>query len=170
MDSRFYIIGIKHCGKSSVGNLLAKELNINFYDLDDIIENSVNMDVRSFYKTYGKEAFQKAETRAIKYLEGVKHGFICATGGGICDNIESFEILKKLKNSIYINTPFDTVYSRIIKNGVPAFLKSNDPKNEFLELYKSRNYKYKSMALLEVSGDNLTPQEITSKIVEQLRS
>ena len=169
MNSRYYIIGIKHCGKSTVGLKLSKTMNIPFYDLDDLIEKSVNMSVREFYKTKGKVAFQKAETEAIKTLQKFKGEFICATGGGICDNEECYNLLKKLGNSIYINTSFDTVYSRIIINGIPPFLKSDNPKDEFKELYINRNRLYKQMAYIEIDGNNITPDEITDKILSIIK-
>lgn len=169
MNSRFYIIGIKHCGKSTVGLMLSKAMNIPFYDLDEIIENRVNMSVREFYISKGKEAFQLAETEAITILQAYKGGFICATGGGICDNIEAFNLLKKLSNSIYINTAFETVYERIIKNGIPPFLKTKDPKEEFKVLYTRRNILYNQMAYIEVDGNNITPVEISDKITEILK-
>ncbi len=169
MDSRYYIIGIKHCGKSTVGLKLSEAMNIPFYDLDEIIENAVKMSVREFYKSQGKEKFQLAETEAIKTLQTYKGGFICATGGGICDNKEAYNLLKKLGNSIYINTSFKTVYERIIKNGIPPFLKSDNPKTEFEELYTRRNRLYNQMAYIEIDGNNVSPIEITDKITDMIK-
>ena len=169
MDSRYYIIGIKHCGKSTVGLRLSKTMNIPFYDLDKIIEDSVNMTVRKFYKSRGKEAFQLAETEAIKTLQEYKGGFICATGGGICDNKEACNLLEKIGKSIYINTALETVYDRIIKNGIPPFLKTEDPKAEFKELYTRRNRLYNQMAYIEIDGNNISPMEISDKITDIIK-
>jgi len=35
---RFFLVGVSCIGKSTIGALLTKQLNYNFYDLDDVIE------------------------------------------------------------------------------------------------------------------------------------
>ena len=164
MSKNYYLVGIKHCGKSSVGKQLSQTLNLPFYDLDNIIEDIVNKGVREFYKEFGKDEFQRVETLAINKLQHYTGGFVCATGGGICDNLEASKILKNLQNIIYINTDFETVYTRIISNGIPAFLQSSNPKEEFKDLYINRNKLYTQLAKIEVSGNNLTPNEIVKNI------
>lgn len=167
MSSSYYIIGVKHCGKSSVGRDLADSLKIPCYDLDHLIEKSVNMTVRDFYKKNGKQEFQRVETEALLLLQQKKTNFICATGGGICDNPEAYKILKRTKN-IYINVNFETVYSRIVKNGVPAFLKSDDPKAEFLTMYTSRTELYKTLGTVEIDGNNRTQHQISNELQSKL--
>lgn len=169
MDTRYYITGIKHCGKSTVGLELSKRLNIPFYDLDSIIEQIVNMPVREFFRKEGKAGFYKAEIQAIITMQNTAGSFVCATGGGICDNKDAFNLLQTLGNTIYINTAFKTVYSRIIQNGIPPFLTSDNPELEFKEIYVQRNLKYKKLANIEVSGDDKTPDEICEYIHKRLK-
>ncbi|MGL1890435.1 MAG: hypothetical protein OCD02_02360 [Spirochaetaceae bacterium] len=168
MNNCFYIIGVKHCGKSSVGKDLAHSLNLPFYDLDEIIEKSVNMSVRDFYKKEGKDSFQKQETNAILFLQKQLTGYICATGGGICDNGDAYKILEQTDN-IYLNTSFETVYDRIIKNGIPAFLKSDDPKAEFNRLFLTRTKLYKNLSTIEINGNNKTQHQISLELITKVR-
>lgn len=168
MNSRYYIVGIKHSGKSSVGRAFAEKLDIPFYDLDELIEESVGMGVREYYKKYGKEAFQREETRAVIGLQSEKSEFVCATGGGICDNLEAFALLKDLKNSIYINTCFETVWDRIAKGGIPAFLTSSNPEEEFRQLFSKRNLLYKEMAYLEIDGNLGTPEQLADICIKKI--
>ena len=170
MKKQLFIIGVKHCGKSTVGKLIAKNLNLPFFDLDTIIETKVNMKVRKFFKTYGKIRFQKEETKALhQLLNSEAKSFVCATGGGICDNPTAFLILKECYN-IYINTNFETLYKRISQTGTPAFLKTDNPKEEFRKIYKKRNNLYTELANTEIDGNNTTPLEIKNQIISELRS
>ncbi len=169
MDNRYFIVGIKHCGKSTIGRRLAKELNTLFIDLDTEIESSTGMKVRDFYKKFGKDKFQEKEFEELLKLSKESFNYICATGGGICDNERAFKLLKEMKNTIYINTDFQTVYKRIIANGVPAFLTSENPEDEFRELYTKRNILYKELAQYEVNGSNKSPFEITENIIKRIK-
>lgn len=170
MKKSFYIVGIKHCGKSTVGKILAKDLNIPYYDLDELIEQSVGTSVRSFYIKEGKEAFQQQETLALKKLNTIQSSdFVCGTGGGISDNKQALEILEKTSGKIFINTSFTTVYSRIVKNGIPPFLKTNNPEKEFQNMYNRRTNIYKNICNFEINGDNKTPDQIKIEILNKIK-
>lgn len=170
MNNIYYIVGIKHCGKSTVGRALAQDLNLPYFDLDDLIEKAIGMSVREFYIQSGKDAFQYQEYLALETLKSDdSKGFVCATGGGICDNNKAVDILKTDTGIIFINTPLSIVYSRIIQNGIPPFLKSDDPKHEFSILYTKRTKLYKNIANIEISGEAKTPSQITKEILENLK-
>lgn len=181
---QFYLLGIKHSGKSSVGRELAGILQLPFYDLDHLIEDNIGCSVREFYRENGQEMFQQEEFKALKSLKSSGKSFICATGGGICDNKSARSLLSSgvsellssiasvetsdlmSSNSVYIDVEFDTVYERILRGGIPPFLKSDNPKEEFREMYKRRDGLYRTMASSIVSGNNKTPKEIAQDIIE----
>lgn len=62
------LCGIKHCGKSTLGKMLAAALGLDFYDTDDLILEQCGMDARAIYKSQGKDAFMAAELKACEYL------------------------------------------------------------------------------------------------------
>ena len=63
------LCGIKHCGKSTLGKMLAAALGLDFYDTDDLIYEQTGMDARAIYKSQGKDAFMAAELKACEYLQ-----------------------------------------------------------------------------------------------------
>ena len=63
------LCGIKHCGKSTLGKMLAAALGLDFYDTDDLISEQTGMDARAIYKSQGKDAFMAAELKACEYLQ-----------------------------------------------------------------------------------------------------
>ena len=63
------LCGIKHCGKSTLGKILAAALGLDFYDTDDLIFEQTGMDARAIYKSQGKDAFMAAELKACEYLQ-----------------------------------------------------------------------------------------------------
>jgi len=170
MKSIFYVIGIKHCGKSTVGKKLSVALNIPFFDLDTLIENNVGLTVREFYKKYGKEAFKKQEVTVLEQLTTkYSKSFVCATGGGISDNKDAIEILEKTGQTIFIDTLFPTVYNRIVKNGIPPFLSSETPEKDFLKLYNSRVKVYKKIGNIIIKGDEKIPDAIVKEIINKIK-
>ena len=56
------LMGIKHSGKTSLGKLLAKTLNLTFMDLDNLLEEQYSknriLDFRQLYVKFGESGFR----------------------------------------------------------------------------------------------------------------
>ncbi len=169
MDNNYFITGVKHCGKSTIGRGLAKLLNIPFFDLDELIEKKVRMSVREFYNKEGPESFLQEEYKALIWLKENQAGYVCATGGGICENTKAFEQIDTLGISILIDEIFEVVFLRISKGGIPPFLKSNDPKEEFLTIYNRRIELYRNAAGIVLNAKQRPPKELIREITDQLK-
>ena len=54
---RIYLIGMPGCGKSTLGKVLAKQLNYDFIDMDQYIERQACMFIDEIFDAYGEEYF-----------------------------------------------------------------------------------------------------------------
>ncbi|GEM_PF-213348 len=65
-----FLTGLKHCGKTTLGKMLATRTGRRFYDLDDLLLDEARRDgytsVRELYRTAGREKFQEYEALAAK--------------------------------------------------------------------------------------------------------
>ncbi len=168
--------GIKHTGKSTAGKNLSVRLNFPFDDLDDLIlmELPYKWTIRKWYREKGAQAFMDKETLALqKYLDGCDPDGtkILALGGGTLENARALELLKKHDASILIlDEEEEVLYRRIIRNGIPPFLDTGDPRQAFGELYKKRR------ATLIEQGDhiinihNLDQRQTADELVQVIRS
>ena len=68
MKNAIILTGIKHCGKSTQGKLLAERLGCSFFDTDDIIFDITGKTPRQIYNEQGAQAFMQAETNACEFL------------------------------------------------------------------------------------------------------
>ena len=148
------LCGIKHCGKSTLGKMLADALDLDFYDTDDLIYEQTGMDARAIYKSQGKDAFMAAELKACEYLQELLSApnessqtqeaaaakpkrAVIATGGGICQNEPAIAILKKLGTIVYLEVPEITAAGRIVREArflpdgtiqnLPAYIANKNP-------------------------------------------
>ena len=65
---KIYLIGLPTVGKSRLGKIIAKELKISFYDLDEIITNLNRLSPKEIINNYGEAYFRKLETIALKSI------------------------------------------------------------------------------------------------------
>lgn len=88
------LIGMPSSGKSTVGKMLAKELNKEFIDSDIEIEKLTNMDIPQIFSEYGEKHFREIESMVIANL-ALKQSCVIATGGGAVLNIRNVDLLKE---------------------------------------------------------------------------
>ena len=56
-------LGMMGSGKSSLGSLISKKLNLDFYDTDNVIEKKAGMKISRIFKEKGEYFFRKIEEK-----------------------------------------------------------------------------------------------------------
>ena len=56
-------LGMMGSGKSSIGSLIAKKLELNFIDIDSEIENELGISIKKIFDTKGEDYFRKFEEK-----------------------------------------------------------------------------------------------------------
>lgn len=190
MSQGIILLGIKHCGKSTLGGMLGKKFLCPFYDTDDVITEMTGLSPREIYQEQGAQAFMDAETQACEYLSRYlstlgETEYVVATGGGICNNQGALDTLKKLGFFLYLEVPKEVATQRIldeiqweegVMKNLPAYVAKEKPKNLedvtkiFGSFYDTRTSQYKSLAqiICKLTGEN--PEENCKLILEALFS
>ena len=107
-------------GKSTLGKIVAKMLNIKFIDTDFNIEKNCSMKIHEIFKKKGEEFFRhQEEQEVIKSLK--KNNSVVAVGGGAFINKKIRDAILKLKKSgvSLVVIPCNTAhyfYEEIVKN------------------------------------------------------
>lgn len=159
------LIGMPGCGKSTIGQELAKKTGLKFFDIDSLIEEKENMKITEIFNLKGEAFFRKLETGAIKNIE--EKSAIISTGGGVVETPLNTDILKKTGRIFYLNISPDKIYDRIKNDTKRPLLQTKDPKAALFELYSKRHLKYESAADFIINADR-TLTEVTDEIYEKI--
>ena len=155
-------LGMMGSGKSSIGSLVAKKLQLNFIDIDNEIETELGLTIKKIFETRGENYFRKLEEKiTLKKLKSKP--VVISLGGGAFTNRN---IRKEvIKNHLYfwLNWSDEILVNRI-KNSKKRPLVSNASENEIIDLIKKRSNIY-SKALYKIECDSLTKKEIVKKIL-----
>jgi shikimate kinase/shikimate kinase/3-dehydroquinate synthase len=57
LKENLVFLGMMGSGKSSVGSLIAKKLQLNFIDIDNEIENELGLSIKKIFETKGEDYF-----------------------------------------------------------------------------------------------------------------
>lgn len=159
------LIGFMATGKSSVGRLLAKELDWSFLDTDNEIEKITGLKISELFRKYGEIRFRSEENLLIKKMTGLTKTVI-STGGGTVVNPENWTLLKQLGIMIHLYAPLDIVFSRVTKKQErPLLCKSNA---DIEELWKKRLNIYKQ-ADITIDTSNKDLFQVVNEILEKVK-
>ena len=167
MNNKIYLIGSMGSGKSSIGKLLAKKLDIPYYDLDKTIESDEKMSISKIFDTYDEKHFRKLESAALeKYSKHDK--FVISTGGGCILNENNQKILKS-GLVIYLKINLDAQYERIKNRSHRPLLNNTNIKETLKNLETLRGDIYTSISNIEVDVSNLDKEHVLSSIMTKLK-
>ena len=87
-------IGMMGSGKSSIGSMVSKKLNLNFFDIDQLIENDQKMKISKIFEIKGENSFRDIEKKiTLNILKSKKDKQVKKVISSIIKNI----IFKKLQ-------------------------------------------------------------------------
>lgn len=162
------IIGMMGAGKSKLGYIVSKSLNVNFYDIDDLIEKDLNTSIKELFKSHGEAYFRRVEEAKIKIVINnaisKNEKAIVSVGGGAFDNQHSRELLLKNTKVIWLNVPTDILIKRIGDGSKRPMIKGNVEKS--ITEILSKRVKYYSLSHHQLNAYNLTQKQITKKMIQ----
>lgn len=159
------LTGMMGSGKTSVGLELAKILECDFFDLDEIIEKKYGK-ITQIFKDKGENYFREIETSELKNFKN-NGAFVLSTGGGAVLKEENLEILKSLGEVFYLSADAKTIYDRVKEQTQRPLLNTKDPKKTIEDILSSRLEKYKKSGE-KIVTDNKNIEQIAREIYEKI--
>ncbi len=157
LPENIVLCGIKHCGKTTVGNEMAAILDIPLTDTDREIEklDSKNRTCREIFAADGEENFRKLEAQVLTELIHSPRKQVIALGGGALSNpLVSDEVKKLLGFKVWLDTDEFIAFERIKANGLPPFLADEvDPLAAFCRMNTERKKLFEAWCDVRVVPD-----------------
>ena len=151
-------------GKSTIGALLSKKMNMKFIDVDSRIETIEKQKISQLFKLKGEKYFRALEVKTIlSLLDSKEKELVLSLGGG---SFLDEKIRKNIKNnslSFWLNWKPSTIIKRIRKSSKRPLIQGlND--QEIEKMILDRN-KYYTKSDFKIDCDNHKKNQIVDKIV-----
>ena len=163
LKKNLVFLGMMGSGKSSIGYLVSKKLNVKFIDIDNLIETEARMSISNIFEKKGEEYFRNLEEKiTLKNLKNINNVISLGGGGFINYKIRKEVIASHL--SFWLNWD-ESVLLRRIKGSKnrPLVFRSTD--QEIKQLIKKRSKVY-SKAKFKINCNKLTKTEIVKRIIK----
>ena len=167
------LLGYMGCGKSTVGQILADNLETKFLDLDAYIEHQQQASISELFDAKGELFFRKLEAEAVQQLCSESDSLVLALGGGTPCYSDTMQFLINHPNvkTIYLNLTIKNLSDRLIrekaKRPLIANLK-NENIPEFIAKHLFERSFYYNQAEITIQTDHLGIEEVIARIQSEL--
>lgn len=167
IKNNIFLIGPMGAGKSSVGKYLAQQLDRDFYDTDEEIENRTGVEIGWIFDLEGEDGFRNRETMVIKELACLPN-IILATGGGSILEEVNRTILKTHGIVIYLEVSLEYQYHRTLNDSRRPLLRVKNRREILEKIYDERTPLYQSIADYRILTDKRGIRDVADDIVKWL--
>ena len=145
-------VGLMGSGKSLIGKLLSKELDIKHYDSDYHIEKTLKRSINDIFLHEGEEYFRDIEKEIVVSLLK-RHNCIVSLGGGAILQDIVRKLLKNNSYTIYLKTDVKILYERLKFSRKRPLIKNTNIKETLYTLLKKREKYYNKADLIINKND-----------------
>ncbi|MDM0107981.1 helix-turn-helix transcriptional regulator [Variovorax sp. J22R24] len=114
---RIALIGLRGAGKSTLGQMLADDLEVPFIELSREIEKFAGCSVREIHDLYGTNAYRRYERRALEETVQIYSEVVIATPGGIVSDPATFNQLLAHCTTVWLQAAPEEHMGRVAAQG-----------------------------------------------------
>jgi XRE family transcriptional regulator, aerobic/anaerobic benzoate catabolism transcriptional regulator len=162
------LVGLRGAGKSTVGSKLAKRLKTEFVELDSRIEKAAGMSLGEIFSIHGEDYYRRLELEALQKLFHESQGCVVATGGSIVTESESWNLVKRLCFTVWLQATPREHMARVLKQGDLRPMKDNPSAMSELKALLARREHLYAEANLKVRTSRKTPAEVVAFVTKAL--
>ena len=159
------LVGMMGVGKSTVGRLVAAELDRPLFDSDEMIEQRSGRTVREIWSTDGEDAFRTLETDTLlEALAEPEESVIAAAGGVVLSERNREALASADAHVVWLLADVDVLLDRV-RNGMHRPLLDDDPEGTLRRMYVERAALYQEVADAVVSVDHRSPNDVAKAVL-----
>ncbi len=163
---RIALVGLRGAGKTTLGNLLAKELSVPCVEVNEAIRRQTGLPIGEVISLYGQSGYRRIERQALEQVIGDHDRAVLVAGGGIVSGEETFNLLLSNCYTVWLKASPEEHMARVLAQGDLRPMAGNQEAMEDLKrILAAREPLYRRAdAIVDTAGE--TPQASLRKLVD----
>ncbi len=162
-----YLVGMPGSGKSTIGKVLSRHLNLEFIDADQELVSRTGVSIANIFQVEGEAGFRTRESQLLAAL-CQRDRLLLATGGGVVLRQDNRELLQRTGIVIYLHATLDHLWQRTRHDSRRPLLQTENPRSVLKCLLEVRDPLYRQVADLTVETGRQSIGKLVSEIDRQL--
>jgi shikimate kinase len=159
------LVGPPGAGKTTIGQLLAARLGVEFRDADHDIEATAGKPISDIFLDDGEEAFRALEVEAVAAALDAHDGVVALGGGAVLSPVTRQRL--KQHRVVYLEVGLSDAVNRVgLAKDRPVL--ALNPRATLRHLLDQRRPLYEEVAVITVDTGGRTPEDITDEVAKQL--
>jgi XRE family aerobic/anaerobic benzoate catabolism transcriptional regulator len=164
------LTGLRGAGKSTVGPLLAAELDIPFVEMDTLVQEAAGLPVDQIFELHGERYYRRLERETLQAILAGTGASVVAAAGGVVNEPSTWKALLDRTTVVWLRARPEDHWRRVVAQGDRRPMADNpDAMAELRTMLASREARY-AQAHMIVDTARRTPQAIAEAIVTELAS
>ena len=134
---RVILIGYMGAGKTTVGKALAKQLGLQFYDLDWYIESRMHKTIPQIFAERGEEGFRLIERNMLHEVAEFED-VVLSCGGGTPCFFDNMDYMNGQGDVVYLKAEPEVLYKHLLMGKVERPLLKNKTPEELIAFIKEQ--------------------------------
>ena len=167
-----FLIGYMGCGKTTLGEVLARQMQCRFIDLDEYIEARQAMSIVKIFDEMGESRFRELETEALHEVAAMTDVIVGCGGGTPCHG-DNMDLMNRAGTTVWLTTSPERITDRLLlpdqKSKRPKI--NTLPADEVLPLVKAElqlRSPYYGQAQLQFDSTDIETAEATERTARHL--
>ncbi len=164
---RVALVGLRGAGKSTVGRLLARELEVPFVELDRRVEELAGLTLAEIFDLHGADVFRRYEAEALERVLSEGERVVIATGGSIVTNEKTYARVRETCRSVWLRARPEDHFRRVVEQGDRRPMGKNPRAMEELRAILERREPLYAQCALTVDTSGKPPEQVVEEIREK---
>jgi XRE family transcriptional regulator, aerobic/anaerobic benzoate catabolism transcriptional regulator len=165
---RVALVGLRGAGKTTLGNMLARQREVPFVELANVIEHEAGTDLSEIFSLYGQAAYRRYERRSLESVLEKHPAFVLVPGGSIVSEPATFDLLLSSCKTIWVRASPEEHMARVVAQGDDRPMKDNQEAMDDLKRILSGRIAMYSKADVVVDTSGKTVEESFSSLLDAL--
>jgi XRE family aerobic/anaerobic benzoate catabolism transcriptional regulator len=154
---RIALVGLRGAGKSTLGQMLARQLGCPFIELDRLVEQDYGARIPDLIEIAGLATFRRYERTCLERVIADHPAAVIATAGGIVANPETYALLLRRTHTVWIKARPDEHMSRVMEQGdFRPMAQNREAMADLVAILDARGADYaRAEDELDTSGDSI---------------
>lgn len=164
------LVGARGSGKTTVGRLLARILDVRHVDIDKLVIALSGKSIREIFAEQGEEGFRRLEFDAVLRATATKNQTVISMGGGAVMDLANVSHVARVARIVWLAAPPKVLVTRIAQDAKSTAnrpsLTEHDALTEMEGVLRLREPLYRAAADFIVDTSNLDAGEVARRIAE----
>jgi XRE family aerobic/anaerobic benzoate catabolism transcriptional regulator len=162
------LTGLRGAGKSTVGPLLAAELDVPFVEMDALVQEAAGLPLDQIFELHGERYYRRIERETLQRILAGSSASVVAAAGGVVNEPSTWKALLDRTTVVWLRARPEDHWRRVVAQGDRRPMADHpDAMAELRAMLATREARY-AQAHIVVDTARRTPQAVCRAIADEL--